>query len=119
MPRFAVLYHDWPAPHFDFLLENEAALLTWRLSAWPVPRCDADPFQPVHAERIGDHRSIYLDYEGPVSQNRGSVRRIDSGTFVPVDANPDQVVVLLEGQHGRCRLTLPATGSGVVGSESP
>lgn len=117
MPRFSVLHHDWPAPHFDFLLENEATLLTWRLSAWPAQPADTGQSEPTQAERIDNHRSIYLDYEGPVSQNRGSVRRIDTGTFVEIESTASRLVVLLDGQFGRCRLTLPATGSGPVRSE--
>lgn len=117
MPRFSVLHHDWPAPHFDFLLENEATLLTWRLSAWPLAPVGGLGVSSVIAERIDNHRSIYLDYEGPVSQNRGSVRRIDTGTFVEIESTASRLVVLLDGQFGRCRLTLPATGSGPLRSE--
>jgi hypothetical protein len=35
----------------------------------------------IEAERLADHRLAYLDYEGPVTGNRGNVRRIDVGTY--------------------------------------
>jgi hypothetical protein len=57
------------------MLEFESGLRTWRLNAPPVA-C-----QIVLAEPIGVHRPIYLDYEGPVSGGRGTVRRWDAGTY--------------------------------------
>lgn len=76
MPRFVLLEHDHPVLHWDFMLENAEALLTWRLSR--IPAADG---KPVSAEPLPDHRRLYLDYEGPVSGNRGTVRRVDAGQF--------------------------------------
>lgn len=33
------------------------------------------------AERIADHRRIYLEYEGPLSGGRGEVSRVARGAF--------------------------------------
>lgn len=75
MLRFVILAHDWPTPHFDLLMEAGEVLRAWRLHADPTTG-DAVPATPnVH------HRSHYLDYEGEVSGGRGTVRRIDAGTF--------------------------------------
>ncbi|CAN5184060.1 hypothetical protein BH11PLA2_BH11PLA2_29470 [soil metagenome] len=71
MPRFAVLLHDWPSPHYDLLLEADGVLKTWRLAE--------PPRDGVRVEPISDHRLLYLDYEGAVSGNRGSVTRFDGG----------------------------------------
>lgn len=73
MPRFVVLSHDWPTPHFDLLLEAGGVLKAWRLFA--------EPLGPVAAEPNFDHRLLYLEYEGPLSGDRGRVRRWDSGTY--------------------------------------
>jgi hypothetical protein len=35
----------------------------------------------VLAERLADHRLDYLKYEGPVSGDRGEVRRLDAGNY--------------------------------------
>lgn len=75
MPRFAILDHDWPTRHWDLLLEDGDALLSWRLHGEPRSG------MTVPAERLADHRNLYLDYEGPVSGNRGTVMRWDAGTF--------------------------------------
>lgn len=74
MPRFVVLEHDWPARHWDLLLEAGPVLRAWRLLADPAG-------EPVPAEPNFDHRLLYLDYEGPVAGDRGTVRRWDVGTF--------------------------------------
>lgn len=84
MPRFVVLQHDWPQLHWDLMLENGASLRTWRLSEAPHPR------HPIALVRLPPHRSIYLDYEGPVSGDRGTVRRVLAGTYRPVPAPPGE-----------------------------
>jgi hypothetical protein len=77
---FALLEHDPPAGagdrHWDFLVEvaGQERLPTWRLHACPL-----DVGGPVPAARVPDHRAFYLTYEGPVSGNRGVVRRLDGG----------------------------------------
>ncbi len=100
MPRFVLLDHDHPSPHLDFMLEAEGVLWTWRLDAAPHPGA-AQP-----ALRIFDHRTMYLDYEGPVSAGRGTVRRREGGTFDWVEQGDHQVVARLHGQSLRGRLTL-------------
>jgi len=75
VPRFVILHHDHPVPHWDLFLEAGAVLKAWRLFAEPRP--DAD----IPAEANSDHRLPYLDYEGPVSGGRGTVTRVQAGTF--------------------------------------
>jgi hypothetical protein len=106
MPRYVILRHDHPALHWDLMLEAGGMLRTWRLAAPPEPGVS------IAAEPIGDHRTLYLDYEGPVSGGRGTVQRWDAGTFTgEVDA-PDALTVRLEGQRLRGRLTLGRADSG-------
>lgn len=102
MPRFAVLAHDHPAPHWDLFLEAGPVLRSWRL---PVP---LDPAAPVPAEPAPDHRPTYLDYEGPVSGGRGTVTRVDAGTFVWEADTPELVAVRLAGGRLAGRLVLAA-----------
>jgi hypothetical protein len=106
LPRFVILEHDWPHLHWDLMLEDGPRLRTWRLAQPPRPACD------VQAEAIGDHRLDYLDYEGPVSGNRGSVRRWDAGAFVWQDNRPERVATDLFGTAitGRLQLTSGPAG---------
>jgi len=73
--RFVVLRHDYPCLHWDFLLERDENLESWRLLREPVSE------EWIRAEPLPDHRSVYLTYEGPVSGDRGTVSRILSGKF--------------------------------------
>jgi hypothetical protein len=118
MPRFVLLRHEVPPgfdtpSHWDLMFEDGAALLTWRLGT--LPAADGEP---ISAERLGDHRLAYLDYEGPVSGNRGDVRRVDAGEFRWIERSDSRLRVVLHGtsligelvgilgNDGKWRLTL-------------
>jgi hypothetical protein len=105
MPRYVILEHDWPSLHWDLLLEAGPVLRAWRLLAELTPERD------VPAEANADHRLLYLDYEGPVSGERGAVTRWDAGTFDWLVDTPDRVVIALQG--GRLRGVFAIQG-GVV-----
>jgi hypothetical protein len=100
MPRFVVLEHDHPVLHWDLMLEAGGVLRTWRLAAPPAPG------PPVAAEQTFDHRLMYLDYEGPVSGNRGRVVCWDRGTYAWEGEGGGGVVVRLNGVRLRGRLEL-------------
>ncbi len=103
---FVLLEHDAPGGrHWDLMIElsGRSKLATWRLASNPLTAGGA----PVAVEPIGDHRREYLDYEGVVSQGRGSVRRLDRGQCRVVEAAEAFVVLQLDGQRlaGRYRLS--------------
>lgn len=105
MPRFAVLRHEMPpgsprATHWDFMLEQEGALRTWALDE--PPRADAE----IAALELAVHRVAYLQYEGPVSGDRGSVSRWDEGDFKIVHESADLLEITLAGKQltGQARL---------------
>jgi hypothetical protein len=108
MPRFVILEHDWPTTHWDFLLEAGAVLRAWRLLEEP------ELGKEVPAEANFDHRLVYLDFEGPLSGNRGSVRRWDAGTFEWIEDGAERVVVELKGAKLTGQATLARKASGVV-----
>lgn len=93
MPQFALLEHDHPELHWDLMLKNGTALLTWRLDRIP------DGAGEIAAQALPDHRTVYLDYEGPVSGDRGTVIRIDRGDFEFLTFTPDTLTVHLEGSR--------------------
>ena len=82
--RFAVLRHTLPdvevrKSHWDLLLEQPDLgdqLLTFEISVPPV-----DWGIRTIARKLPDHRKIYLSYEGPVSGNRGTVKRVMEGVI--------------------------------------
>ena len=100
MPRFVLLYHDCPPhldkpSHWDFMLEDEDVLLTWALAQHPTA-LEAEG-SPIVAAQLADHRLAYLDYEGPVSGNRGHVTRVDAGTFTWIERTPVRLRFQLAG----------------------
>jgi hypothetical protein len=74
MSRFAILTHDHPFPHWDLLIENDGSCRTWRLLNDPGLQANQ-----ISAEQLPDHRLMYLDYEGPVGGDRGTVNQWDHG----------------------------------------
>jgi hypothetical protein len=108
MPRFAILRHETPPgsprpPHWDFMLEDGGTLLTWALAEPPAAG------RPIAAEALANHRTAYLDYEGPVSGHRGTVTRWDAGTFQWQRRNDREIVVVLCGQVLGGEMTLTRT----------
>jgi hypothetical protein len=75
--QYVILHHtDVAEPHYDLMFEAApgGALRTFRSPAWPIE--EATVLTP-----LPDHRRAYLTYEGPVSGGRGSVRRVEAGTY--------------------------------------
>lgn len=101
MPRFAVLEHHWRGIHWDLLLENGPALRTWSVDA-PI-----EPGREQPARARPDHRMIYLEYEGPISGDRGHVRRVAEGVYTPSVWEAERIVVELIGTplHGPLELS--------------
>jgi len=109
MPRFVLLRHECPIgyekpSHWDLMLEANELLQTWELrqlpAAWVHALGDATDLPAcasVLAIRLADHRLAYLDYEGPISGNRGTVRRCDGGTYEIVGQDDRLLQVSLSG----------------------
>ena len=93
MPQFVLLEHDHPELHWDLMLERGDALLTLRLDRIPAEAGE------IAATSLPDHRTAYLDYEGPVSGNRGTVRQIDRGDFELLSSDGGSLSVCLDGSR--------------------
>lgn len=89
--RFVLLEHRWNGVHWDFMLESEGRLRTWAIDE-PVV---AGRILPARA--LDDHRSAYLDYQGPVAGGRGSVARVDQGTYVASEWTAERVRARVAG----------------------
>jgi len=102
MPRFVVLEHAQPrGRHWDLMLQVGSALATWALDRPP------DAAGPVAAELLPDHRTSYLDYEGPISAGRGSVSQWDAGEYLLHSRSETELTATLAGKKlvGRISLT--------------
>jgi hypothetical protein len=106
MPRFVILRHDSPrGEHFDFMLEAGDALKTWALPRPPEIGVEMD------CEALADHRLAYLDCEGPISGQRGSVSQWDCGTYTLERHSDAEWAVKLVGREfvGRAMLLRSAS----------
>ncbi len=95
--------------HWDFMLESEERLRTWDLRQLPagwaehlgLPSSESESESEVIALPLPDHRLAYLDFEGPLSGDRGSVRRCDQGTYKFFQETEEKLIVVLTGKFLR------------------
>jgi len=97
MRRYVILRHEMPSPergpvHWDFMLESDGILRTWALAEQPTPQ------REIAADELADHRLAYLDYEGPISGDRGTVTRWDAGEYQLAVESADELQISLIGQ---------------------
>jgi hypothetical protein len=85
--KYVILRHEAiDSPHFDLMFETTpgSSLQTWRSEVWPID-------QDTELVKLSDHRRDYLTYEGPISGDRGHVRRVASG-FCLIDRPADDLL---------------------------
>lgn len=94
--RYVVLFHVHPTDgdHYDLMIEAGSTLATWRAMERPE---SASADHPVNCLQIGNHRTVYLDYEGPVSGNRGHVRQHDVGHCTTSTLGTSRITVRFAG----------------------
>lgn len=90
------LHSGQGAAHYDLMLQYEAALATWQFDADPSA-LEAGKNMPC--QRIQDHRTFYLSYQGPLSNNRGQVAMLDFGQYEPLQQDRDRWLVRLAGRR--------------------
>lgn len=79
--RFVVQKHTTSTgQHWDFMLEYGDVLATWQIGINPGEW----PGRMIECSRIFDHRLKYLDYEGAISGDRGSVSIALAGNYHPI-----------------------------------
>jgi hypothetical protein len=107
---FVVLQHaDSEGLHFDLMIDMGPSLATWKCPQPP----DQTAGSGLNCLRLKDHRRLYLDYEGPISDGRGSVQRYDQGVCMIHERAPRRWEVTFAGQRlvGRFAL-LASSGEG-------
>jgi len=77
--------------HFDLMLETAEGLRTWAMGCLPVAG------KSCGAIELPLHRADYLTHQGPVSEGRGSVKRVMQGSYVFLA--PQQVKLQMQKQH--------------------
>lgn len=104
MTRAVLLRHDTPdgQGHFDLLIElperlrapdaGERTLVAFRTDA----RIDLlEPGQRAEAQRLPNHRALYLEFEGDLTLGRGRVARVASAICERLDLSDVAVAASL------------------------
>lgn len=125
MPRFVLLYHDCPPgyarpSHWDFMMEAGDVLRTWALEQLPQnwtkaraattrqhPQCPSlAESNEVAALQLGEHRRDYLEIEGSLRGDRGSVVRVAAGDYASERESCDEWRITLSGDAIAGRVVL-------------
>jgi hypothetical protein len=95
-----LLWHETPeGSHHDWMLTDptlqgdgspEHSLWTARIMPASLEWQKLGSFKLTQVEH---HRQAYLTYEGPISGGRGTVKRVDEGTFVPIEWTSERKVI--------------------------
>ena len=80
MEEFVILFHEMPPgnerpSHWDLMLKQDGELLTWALPLNPFT------IREFTVQRLPNHRLEYLEFEGPISGQRGTVKQIAKGRY--------------------------------------
>ncbi len=102
---FVFLEHQYPPPqeadnHWDLMFEGGDGLVTFATE--PVLISGSS----CRARLLPLHRLAYLDYEGPISNNRGRVRRLDRGNYRQIEQAGPGLKIEISGQLFVGRLVL-------------
>ncbi len=85
------------------MLEWGDVLRTWELPELPTEWAKvigvSKSSDQVLAAPLADHRIAYLDFEGALTGNRGSVTRCDRGEFEVIDESPTVIEIKLRGER--------------------
>lgn len=109
--RFVLLEHRRDGVHWDLMFEAGPVLWTWAIDEPVVAGGD------LSARRLADHRPAYLDYEGPISGGRGTVRRVAEGTYRLLERADDRFRAELIGDQVTGIVELVRAGESVRGAE--
>ncbi len=122
-PDPAWQHHPDDAPagfvaHFDWLTRlpgtaaqtspDDRVLMAFRMDEPMTGLCakarHSSPIE-VRALRLADHRQLYLDYEGPISGNRGVVHRVGTGIARWIRCEPTHCTLQLHFENLVCQVT--------------
>jgi len=91
-------------------IPNCQQVLGSALKTWSLPQ-SPEANREMTCQALPDHRLAYLDYEGPISDGRGSVARWDQGMYQTVEQTSMRWVIELHGAKLDGRTTLAQQGT--------
>lgn len=105
LPTVVLLHQTRDGSHHDWMLcdPNDPDGPLWTARVGPAPSIWSE-LASWELTPLPAHRRRYLEYEGELSDNRGSVTRVDQGQHTPVIWQPDRIVTVLT--LSRCQGTV-------------
>ncbi len=101
--RFVIHEHSTAdGTHWDFMLETENTLQTFRLDTSPRQILQ----RPAHAEKIHDHPLKFLTYQGLVQNGKANVKIVDSGTYAVLHRTNEKIEMHFAGEILNGKFTL-------------
>lgn len=97
------------ASHYDWLLERPGVPEGMLAGFRTLERVDDRGTRGFRAERMGDHRRVYLEYEGEISGGRGHVRRVASGTVHEMTEGAGAIGIVVSWDGGEERVVWMGT----------
>ena len=94
MPRFVIQYHKTDRSHYDLMLERGGELVTFSIYH-PLDFESRDTYPAVLKD---PHPMEFLEYEGPLAKEGGSVTIWDSGTYAAGSWKKLDIRVKLHGR---------------------
>ncbi|MFC1669155.1 DNA polymerase ligase N-terminal domain-containing protein [Spirochaetota bacterium] len=103
--KFVIHYHDTKTAHYDLMVEHGDSLLTWQIDKSDIENLLVG--KKITCRKIQDHRKKYLDYEGPISCDRGRVNIYDSGEYSNINWREENKELIVNGAilKGKLRIT--------------
>ncbi len=101
--KFVIHHHITKPEHYDLMIEKDDVLHTWQ-----IPEKLFQEFingNQIEIEQIQDHRKKYLNYEGPISCDRGMVKIYDTGEYIEKSWDMD-IILQLQGNRLDGQLSL-------------
>jgi hypothetical protein len=94
--KFIIFYHyKIEEPHYDLMIESEDLLDSWR-----IPEMNLESLlngEVIEITSIHSHNKKYLDYEGELSSEKGSVEIYDKGATTYTNFDSPEFEVLIFG----------------------
>jgi len=89
--------------HYDWLVGMPTGLADHENRLWSLrvklPSWHWQAAGKIMATQLPPHRRVYLQYEGPLSRQRGVVRRVDEGTATATMWTQSKITLLLKMQR--------------------
>ena len=94
--KFVIHHHVTLPEHYDLMLEVEETLHTWQITPDNLENLISG--RRIEVLKIQDHRKKYLEYEGPVSCDRGHVSLFDSGEYCLMNKKKNKTEYFFSGE---------------------